>query len=343
MPPLAIDILMLGAGLALLWFGGNALVSGSVTIAYRLGISPLVVGLTVVAFGTSAPELAFNTIAAAKGNDSLVFGNVVGSNICNIGLILGIAALLGPLRVHTDLIRREIPVMIGATLLLPLLAHFGLPGDESGAPGVARIEGIALLGLLALYCVMTVWLAVRQRQQMAAYEQAVEELEKDDLAQSLPKASGLVLLGLALLTAGGQLGEWGAVGAARALLIPDEVIGLTVVAIGTSLPELAASIIATRRGQVDVAVGNIVGSNIFNILFIFGMSATIAPVTLPAQASLSLAIMCVFGLMLLVLSRTRSGRMSRLEGTLLLAAYLGYLGYQVALALQARNAAVAVA
>lgn len=341
MPPILIDILLLCAGLALLWFGGNALVSGSVTIAYRLGISPLVVGLTVVAFGTSAPELAFNSIAAAKDNDSLVFGNVVGSNICNIGLILGIAALLNPLTVHADLIRREIPVMIGAMILLPLLAHFGLPGDESGAPGVARVEGILLLCLLVVYCAVTVWLAVRERQQLAAYAQAVEEIGKEDLARSPAKAWLLVLLGLGLLTAGGQLGEWGAVGVARVMRIPDEVIGLTVVAIGTSLPELAASVVATKRGQVDVAVGNIVGSNIFNILFIFGMSATIAPVALPAQATLSLTIMCVFGLMLFVASRTRSGRVSRVEGTVLLASYMGYLGYQAVIALQARAQVVA--
>ncbi len=340
MPPIVIDILFLAAGLALLWFGGNALVSGSITIAYRIGISPMVVGLTIVAFGTSAPELAFNTIAAINENSSLVFGNVVGSNICNIGLILGIAALLHPLKVHTDLIRREIPVMIGAMLLLPLFALFNEFGDPTGLPGVARSEGIILLTLLAGYCAMTVWLALRERQKMQVYEKGVEEISRDDLARPLWKAWGLTLLGLVLLSAGGMLGETGAVGAAKALRIPDEIIGLTIVAIGTSLPELAASIIATRRGQVDVAIGNIVGSNIFNVLFVFGISATISPVTLPAQWAFSMAVMCAFGLMLLVMSRTKSGRLSRWEGSFLLTAYAGYLGYQVFIALQSRTGGV---
>ncbi len=337
MPPVVLDIFLLAAGIALLWFGGNMLVGGSVTIAFRLGISPLVVGLTVVAFGTSAPELAFNVIASASDKDSLVFGNIVGSNICNIGLILGLAALFKPLIVHSDLVRREIPVMIAATLLMALLAHFGPAVDEAGSAGYSRIEGAILLGLMLLHLLATLWFALRTRPEMDDLSQEVRDANREDMARPLGKAVLLTLGGLALLVGGGQLGSLGAVGVARALRIPEEVIGLTIVAVGTSLPELAASIIATRRGQIDVAVGNIVGSNIFNILFIFGLSSAIAPVTLPERAWASLGVMCLFALMLLVMSRSRGSRLSRAEGIILLAAYAGYLAYQCWLALASRS------
>lgn len=336
MPPVVLDILLLAAGIALLWFGGNMLVGGSVTIAFRLGISPLVVGLTVVAFGTSAPELAFNVIASASNQDSLVFGNIVGSNICNIGLILGLAALFKPLIVHSDLVRREIPVMIGATLLMALLAHFGPAFDEAGSAGYSRIEGAILLALMLLYLFAAVWFALRARPEADDLSQEVRDANREDMSRPLGKAVALTIGGLALLAGGGELGSLGAVGVARTLRIPEEIIGLTIVAVGTSLPELAASIIATRRGQVDVAVGNIVGSNTFNILFIFGVSATIAPVGLPERAAVSLGVMGLFALMLLAMSRTRGGRMSRAEGAILLASYAGYLGYQCWLALASR-------
>lgn len=337
MPPVVLDIVLLTAGIALLWFGGNMLVGGSVTIAFRLGISPLMVGLTVVAFGTSAPELAFNVIASASDKDSLVFGNIVGSNICNIGLILGLAALFKPLIVHSDLVRREIPVMIGATLLMVALAYLDPTGAAAGSTGYSRLEGAILLALMLLYLLTTIRVTLRTRPEADDLAQEISDANREDMSRPLGRAVLLTIAGLMMLAGGGELGSLGAVGVARALRIPEEVIGLTIVAVGTSLPELAASIIAARRGQVDVAVGNIVGSNIFNILFIFGVSATIAPVDPPERAAVSLGVMVAFALMLLAMSRTRAGRMSRAEGAILLTSYAGYLGYQCWLALASRS------
>jgi len=332
-----LQLLMLGAGIAVLGWGGDLLVKSSVTIAHRLGVSTLLIGLTVVAFGTSAPELAFNVIASANGNSGLVFGNVVGSNICNVGLILGIAALLQPLTVHSDLVRREIPFMIGAMLVMSGLGYAALPGDGAGA--FSRIEGVLLLVLMGVYGVMSVWIALKQRADAAAIEHNVEEVSRGDLHRRLGPAVLLLVVSLLMLTGGAKLTELGAVGLARGLGISDAIIGLTVVAIGTSLPELAATVVAARHRQAELAIGNIVGSNIFNALAILGVSAVIHPVDLPERAGLSLLVMCVLSLSMLVLSRTRSGRLSKVEGTVLLGVYGAYIGYQVWLAVATRAVA----
>lgn len=339
MPPLLFNLLTLVGGLILLGWGGDLLVRGAVTIAYRMGISPLIVGLTVVAFGTSAPELAFNVIAAAGGNGGLVYGNIVGSNICNIGLILGIAALLSPLTVNASLIRREIPVMVFALAAMSVVAYTPPPGP-AGGNGFGRAEGLALLALLAIYTWGTVAIALRERQGLSVYSQSVEEVSRADMERGLWRAWALFLGGLVLLTMGGALGKDGAVGIAQAMDIPDEIIGLTIVAIGTSLPELATVIVATRKGQVDMAVGNIVGSNIFNVLFVFGLSVSVSPVDLPPGSIESLLVMCAFGVMLVIMSRTQSGSVSRVEGLVLLVAYASYLGHQCWLAVDAARASI---
>ncbi len=327
------DILLLAAGLILLGWGGDVLVRGAVTIAYRCGISALIVGLTVVAFGTSAPELAFNVIAAFKGDGELVYGNIVGSNICNVGLILGVAAFLKPLTVHAGLIRREVPIMVGAMVIMAVIAY--TPPHVEGENGFARPEGLALLVLLLVYTWGTIAIALRERAGMATYTGAVEEVSGADRQRSLPRAWLLFIGGLAVLTIGGVLGREGAVGIALSLGVPSEIVGLTIVAIGTSLPELATALVAIRKGQVDMAVGNIVGSNIFNVFFVFGMSAAVSPVPVPPGALESLGVMVGFAMMLLVMSRTRSGRVSRIEGGLLLTVYALYLAHQCWLALQA--------
>lgn len=329
------QLLMLGAGIVVLGWGGDVLVKASVTIAHRLGVSTLLIGLTVVAFGTSAPELAFNVIASVNGSSGLVFGNVVGSNICNVGLILGVAALLQPLTVHTDLVRREIPFMIGALLVMTGLGYTGLPGGAGAA--YSRLDGWLLIVLMGVYGVMSVAIALRQRSQLAGLAHNVEEAKRAELRRPLGPAVVLLVVSLVMLTGGAKLTELGAVGLAKGLGISDAVIGLTVVAVGTSLPELAASIVAARRRQAELAIGNIVGSNIFNALAIFGVSAAIRPVDLPEGAALSLFVMCALSLSLLVLSRTRSGRLSRLEGVVLLGAYGAYIGYQVWQAVVSRS------
>lgn len=329
---------MLGIGLVLLGFGGDLLVRGSVTIAYRLGISPMIVGLTVVAFGTSAPELAFNVLASINHKGGLVFGNIVGSNICNIGLILGIAALIKPLTVHAGLIKREVPVMIGALLAMVAMGYLGQAGPGGGL-GFSRIEGVILLAGLAIYTWGTIAIAVRQRSGMKDYSQSVEDVSKPDHDRPMWRAWLFFILGLFLLTAGGSFGKDGAVGIAQTLHIPDEIIGLTIIAIGTSLPELTTVIIAIRKGQVDMAIGNIVGSNIFNVLFVFGMSVTVSPVDLIPGAFESLVVMISCGVMLLLMSRTKNGILSRFEGVALLTIYAVYLAHQSLLAVAASRAA----
>ena len=340
MPPLLFDILTLGLGLVLLGCGGDLLVRGSVTIAYRLGISPMIVGLTVVAFGTSAPELAFNVLASINHSSGLVFGNIVGSNICNIGLILGIAALIKPLTVHSGLIRREVPVMIGALVAMVAMGYLG-PTGPGGGYGFSRLEGVILLLALTIYTWGTIAIALRQRTGMQDYSQSVEDVSKSDHDRPLWRAWLFFLFGLFLLTAGGSFGKDGAVGIAQTLSIPDEIIGLTIIAIGTSLPELTTVLIAIRKGQVDMAIGNIIGSNIFNVLFVFGMSVTISPVDLPEGAFESLAVMIGCGVMLLLMSRTRSGTLSRFGGSALLTVYTVYLAHQSLLAITASRAAAA--
>ncbi len=339
MPPTLVHIMLLAGGIALLAIGGDTLIKASVTIAHKLGVSTLLIGLTVVAFGTSAPELAFNTIASANGNDGLVFGNVVGSNICNIGLILGIAAFLQPMVVHTDLVRREIPIMIGAALLMGVLAV--VPLGSGPERGYGRPEGVLMLALMLGYAWMSVAIGLRQRAQTATIGESIEEVSADDLRRPLRVAVGLVIVALAMLTGGAKMTEMGAVGLARGLGIPDAIIGLTIVAVGTSLPELAATVVAARKRQSELAIGNIVGSNIFNVLTIFGVSAVISPVELPEGAWVSLGVMIALSVSLVVLSRTRSGRVSRFEGGVLLAAYAAYIAFQgyEAFAAQAGSAA----
>lgn len=332
-----LQILMLGAGICVLGWGGDVLVKAAVTIAHRLGVSTLLIGLTIVAFGTSAPELAFNVIASVNGNSGLVFGNVVGSNICNVGLILGIAALMQPLTVHTDLVRREIPFMIGAMLVMAGLGYAPVGGTAGGA--YTRVEGWLLLGLMAVYAVMSVRIGLRQRTQLATFAEDVEQVNSADLQRRLGPAVALLIVSLFMLTGGAKLTELGAVGLAKGLGISDAIIGLTIVAVGTSLPELAASVVAARRRQAELAIGNIVGSNIFNALAIFGASVAIRPIPMPEGAGLSLLVMCALAVSLLVISRTRSGRVSRVEGTVLLAVYASYIGYQAWQAVVTRTGA----
>ncbi|MEX1257800.1 MAG: calcium/sodium antiporter [Gemmatimonadota bacterium] len=323
-----LDLLILAAGLTLLVLGGDALVRGASDLARRMGVAPVIVGLTVVAFGTSTPELVVNVAAALRGSTEIGFGNVVGSNVANIGLILGVSALITPLAIHRTLVVREIPMMLLACGVAITLGWQG-PGGASGA-GFGRSDGVILLLLFSVFLYYTFADALRQRHD--AFLDAVAPQEgPGPLAPPVRAIATMVLLmtgGLALLIAGGEFAVRGATGFARGIGVAEAVIGLTIVAVGTSLPEFATSALAAYRGQSDVAVGNIVGSNIYNMLFIWGISVTIAPSPVPAGGMVDLIVMTAFSLLLVPLVLTQN-RLSRAEGALILAGYVGYIGWLV--------------
>ncbi len=260
-------------GLAALVFGAELLVRGASSLAAKWGISPLVIGLTVVAFGTSAPELAVSVTSAWSGQVGIALGNVVGSNIANILLILGLSALVAPLLVSRQVVRLEVPIMVGVSALMVLLALDGMIG---------RLDGILLFGGVLIY---TVWAVRRSRRQVRRENAANGENFPPATVGSLPLQIAQVVAGLALLAVGSHWLVEGAVAFARLFGVSDVVIGLTVVAIGTSLPELATSVMASLRGQRDMAVGNVVGSNIFNILCVLGLTAAVAPGGVPVEMS----------------------------------------------------------
>jgi cation:H+ antiporter len=317
------SLLLVLAGLALLVSGGDLLVRGAVRIATRLGVSPLVIGLTLVGFGTSTPELVTSIQAALAGSPGIAYGNVVGSNIANILLILGVAALVSPILVTSAALRRDGAIMLATAAGFALLGAL-LPLD--------RLTGAAFLLLLAGY----IYLAFRQESRGAvAGHGAVHDksiaAQVTDPALAPPAAAPLgrsVLLaagGLALVLIGGNLLVEGAVGLARSLGISETVIGLTIVAVGTSMPELVTSVMAAFRRESEVAFGNVVGSNIYNILGIGGATALMAPGALPAEiVRFDNLVMIGATVMLLVLARS-GHRISRAEGGLMLALYAGYL------------------
>lgn len=305
--------LSFAAGLVLLILGADVLVRGASRLALSFGISPLVVGLTVVALGTSAPEFAVSIRGALEGQADISLGNVVGSNILNILLILGISALIVPLVVHRQIVRQEVPLMIGASVLL-----FGLSLDGS----LSRVEGGLMFAGLFAYIGLLYWQSRRQ--------------PADELDLELPPASqwdrhwsvqlGLVIAGLAMLLLGAQWLVQAAIVFAQWLGVSELVIGLTVVSIGTSLPEIATSIIAALRGQRDIAVGNIVGSNIFNILGVAGLTALVAPSALPvSQALISFDMQVMLAAAIACLPILFSGHLiARWEGALFFGYYCAY-------------------
>jgi cation:H+ antiporter len=305
-------------GLVLLPVAAEFLVRGSVALANRAGISPLVVGLTVVAFGTSAPELVVCVQAALTGSAGIAFGNVIGSNIANILLILGAAALLKPIPCDPRSFLRDALVMLGATALFIGLTLYG---------AIGALQGALMLALLAAYLLYSYW---REKGGKDAADVHVEEVEELDSFKktNLWLIILFVLGGLAGVIYGADLLVSGAVEIARGFGVPEEVIGLTMVAVGTSLPELATSIMAALRGHSDVGLGNVVGSNIFNLLGIIGATALIAPLSAPAQV-VSFDIWVMAGVSVLLVPMMLSGaRLGRIEALLFLLAYGGYTAIQ---------------
>ena len=317
--------IQLAGGALLLYFGAEWFVAGASALALALRIPQLLVGLTVVAYGTSAPEIIVGVQAAGAGHGGVALGNVIGSNIANLGLILGAAALIRPARVSAALRRRELPVLAASTLLVPLFLLDGV---------VSRGEAGVLLLLAFVY---TGWMiqAARGRSEVAeARAHAATAVAAADAAGA-PKSFGLARagliagLGLLVLLVGGQQFVTGAVSVARALGMSDRLVGLTIVAVGTSLPELVTSVIAARRGHTDLAVGNVVGSNIFNALLCLGAAALAGTVATPLRSlGVELGALGVMTTLAIVFLRTER-TISRLEGGLLLAGFALFMGVTV--------------
>ncbi|MEZ5593955.1 MAG: calcium/sodium antiporter [Gammaproteobacteria bacterium] len=311
-------------GLGLLIVGAECLVKGASRLAAGVGISPLVVGLTVVAFGTSAPELVVSVHAAASGQADIALGNVVGSNICNVLLILGLAALISPLAVSQQLIRLDVPLLIGVSLLV-----FGLALDGN----VGRLDGLLLLSGIIAYTVFAVIKSRRENRIVAAeytaqFAAEVTSGNASDRYQT-SKNVGLIILGLALLVVGARWLVDGALAGARWLGVSELIIGLTIVAVGTSLPEIATSVLASLRGQRDIAVGNVIGSNLFNLLGVLGMSSLISSngvAVAPSALHFDLPVMLAVAVACLPIFFT-GHRIERWEGGLFLAYYVFYLLY----------------
>jgi cation:H+ antiporter len=303
-------------GLGGLFFGGNWLVKGAARLASSYGVSPIVIGLTVVAMGTSTPELLVSLNAALEGSSDIVIGNVLGSNIANIGLILGSTGLIAPIIVHWQLIRREIPLMIGFSAFTSVLAL-----DKT----VSRVDGLVLFGGFIIFTVLSYLLARRDRREVAP------EIEEFDDAEHLidydprhrRRELGLIAVGVGLLVIGARLTVEGATAIARDAGVNELVIGLTLVALGTSLPELATSVIAALRGESDIAVGNVVGSNIANLLLILGLTALARPVPIKAELlRLEFPVMLAFAALLLPF--TFKQVLGRAAAAVLLTGYVGF-------------------
>lgn len=327
---MALFILELVGGLVVLSVGGECLVRGASRLARSLGVSALVVGLTIVAFGTSAPEIAVSISAGIRQHDDLAIANVVGSCILNTLVVLGLAAVARPLKVSRSVVRTDAPFMI---LVLALFAFFavddiGLLAGGKNDGRIGRWEGILFIAALMGYLVLTYYGARRQPQVVEAeYEQSIGP------ARSSAINLVLVLVGLAGLVFGADLMVNGGAGIARSVGISERIIGLTIFAIGTSLPEVATCVIAARRGQPDIAVGNVVGSNIFNVLAVIGIATTAHPKGAMTVnwtiLSHDVPVMLVAAVLLLPILRT--GRhISRREGAVLLALYIGYLSWTLA-------------
>jgi cation:H+ antiporter len=300
--------------IAVVW-GADRFVYGAAGLASNLGVKRLVIGLTIVAFGTSAPEMLVSGMAAAAGSPAMGIGNAVGSNIVNVTLVLGAAAVVHPLSIHSRLLVREIPV-----LLLIMAIAWAFLWDEE----LSRAEGLVLLAGLF---VLVAWISKQSRKQPAVGPQASAGLEDFNIPDSLPTAKAIALfsLGLAFLLVGSRVLVWGAVGIARDLGVSELVVGLTLVALGTSLPELAASVAAARRDEQDIAIGNVVGSNMFNLLGVLGLPGIIAPGSVDRSVIVrDFPIMLGATLLLLMMAFNERSSIGRKQGIALIVVFIGY-------------------
>ncbi|UZH55657.1 calcium/sodium antiporter [Salinimicrobium tongyeongense] len=314
-----IDILLLLVGFVALIYGANFLVDAASSLAARWGVPSIVIGLTIVAFGTSAPELVVNVFAATTGSTDMVLGNVLGSNIFNVLGILGISALIYPLTVKSNTTWIEIPLSLLAAICVFVIAS-DVVLDGATTNLISRSEGIVLLLFFLIFLVYNLMVAKSGG--------ADEEIETK--SYSVGKAILFIILGLAGLVIGGRLIVTSAVSIAEVIGLSERVIGLTVVSIGTSLPELATSVIAVRKKNVDIAIGNVVGSNIFNIFLILGISGTIVPLDINPATFFDILVNIVTGLLLFIFVFTGRGRsIERWEGAVFVMGYVAYVTYLI--------------
>lgn len=318
-----LDLGMLVAGFVLLYFGAEWLVGGAAGLASSFGIRKLIVGLTVVAYGTSSPELVVGISAGLRDQGGIALGNVVGSNIANLGLVLAVCALIRVPRVDRQIVRREAPMLVATTALVPLVMIDG------------RVSRLEASGLLALAVGYSAWMIVTSKRGSATEVAQVAADAAEASAHPAPRSRrallGLTLLGLVTLIGGGHLLVTGAIGVASAAGMSDRLIGLTIVAVGTSLPELATSVIAALRGHADIAVGNVVGSNIFNVVLILGASGLAGTIDAPIR-SLAIELIALGGMTAIAAIAMATRRaVGRAEAVVLL---LGYIAFLIALALR---------
>ncbi len=320
-----LSALLLLCGIASLLAGGAAMVRGASAIARGFGVSPMIVGLTVVAFATSAPELVVNLIGAWRGETELAFGNVVGSNLANLGLVLGATALFAPIMIRGEIVRRELPLLLLATTVLAVMClDIPLRGQP---PVLDRADGINLLLLFCIFIYMTVLDIIRQRDSDAIFADIAHSSSVPE-GDVKPREWLLVIGGMSLLFLGGQLTITHGAALAGRLGLSPAVVGMVVVAVGTSLPELVTSMIAARRQETDLAVGNLVGSNLFNCLFVLPLSAVVRPLEIPAGGVVDLVATWLFAVILVPIFLVRNARIGKPVGSLLVLAYLGYVTWR---------------
>jgi cation:H+ antiporter len=316
MNEIQIALYIIGGSIGL-FIGAEGLVRGASSLAIRLGVSPLVVGLTVVAFATSSPELVVSIKAAIEGNPGIVVGNVVGSNICNIALILGVAAMISPMSVKTQVIKREIPIMIIVSVILLLILV-----DDT----ITRVEGVFLVIGIITYIILGYKYSIKEKDNIEVIKEFEEIIPKSPY--KIWKSLIFMLAGLGLLVLGSNLFVDGAVAIAEKFGVSQAIIGLTIVAFGTSLPELTTSIVASFKNENDIAIGNAVGSNVFNILSVLGISSLVRPIADTGITIFDLSIMMFFTILILPLSRSKF-TLRRWEGALLFCGYIAYMIYLI--------------
>lgn len=317
----------IGFGLVLLIAGGAILVNGASQLARLLGLSPVLIGLTIVGFGTSAPELVVNLVSVHNGETALAFGNIVGSNIANFGLVLGIAALVAPIHIHGSLVRRELPLFLLATLMITVMSLDGLL--RSQAAEIDRSDSILLLLLFCIFLYVLVQDVLRMRRP----DRLFLDIEQNpvvitDIAARYWYLS--LFAGFALLFIGGNVTVSSAVSLAESLQVSSAIVGLVAVAVGTSMPELITSIVAALRGESDLAVGNVVGSNIFNGLMVLPASGLIADIGVPDGGIQDLVASMAMAAILIPIFYFGNARLGRPMGLILLVSYVAYMAYRVA-------------
>ena len=312
-----LELLAIAGGFVLLTWSADRFVVGASALAYNLNIPPLIIGLTIVSLGTSAPEILVSGVASLQGNSGLAIGNALGSNITNIALILGITALIMPLNIHSSIVRRELPVLLGVMLLALLLLLNG---------SLEQLDGIILLSGIPF---MLAWMARIGMKEKASQDPMSEEFADEvPTDMTMAKAGFWTLVGALCLVASSKILVWGAVSIAQAIGVSDLVIGLTIVALGTSLPELAASVMSVLKNEHDIAIGNVIGSNIFNLLAVLGLPGLLSPGPVDAGVlTRDYPVMIGLTVALFIMAygfRGRPGRLNRIEGALLITAFAGY-------------------